>query len=52
VKRVGFIYDSICDINNIKKAIMKSSLGKRRRIAKIKRKNRLSYKDAAAVISY
>lgn len=29
MKRVGFIYDSICDINNIKRAIMKSSLGKR-----------------------
>ena len=29
MKRVGYIYDSICDINNIKRAIMKSSLGKK-----------------------
>src|SRR5690554_3478805 len=30
LKRVGYIYDRICDIDNIKKAIMKSSLGKRK----------------------
>lgn len=29
MKRVGYIYDSICDISNIKHAIMKASLGKR-----------------------
>lgn len=29
MKRTGYIYNSICDIENIKKAIMKSSLGKR-----------------------
>ncbi len=29
MKRVGYIYESICDLENIKKAIMKSSLGKR-----------------------
>ena len=29
MKRVGYIYDKICDIENIKTAIMKSSLGKR-----------------------
>jgi RNA-directed DNA polymerase len=29
VKRVGYLYPAICDIENIKKAIMKSSLGKR-----------------------
>ena len=37
MKRFGYIYDSICDINNIKRAITKSSLGKRhqRRVADI-----------------
>lgn len=30
MKRVGYIYDSICDIENIKNAIMKASLGKRK----------------------
>lgn len=29
MKRIGFIYDKICDIENIKHAIMMSSLGKR-----------------------
>jgi RNA-directed DNA polymerase len=29
VKRTGYIYENICDIENIKKAILKSSLGKR-----------------------
>jgi RNA-directed DNA polymerase len=29
MKRVGYIYDKICDIENIKTAIMRSSLGKR-----------------------
>jgi len=29
MKRVGFIYDKICDIENIRKAIHKSSAGKR-----------------------
>lgn len=29
LKRIGFIYEKICDIENIKLAIMKSSLGKR-----------------------
>lgn len=29
MKRQGYIYEKVCDINNIKLAIMKSSLGKR-----------------------
>lgn len=29
LKRVGYIYEKICDLENIKTAIMKSSLGKR-----------------------
>jgi RNA-directed DNA polymerase len=29
MKRAGYLYPAICDINNIKRAIMKSSLGKR-----------------------
>ena len=29
MKRIGYIYEKICDINNIKVAIMRSSLGKR-----------------------
>jgi RNA-directed DNA polymerase len=32
MKRVGYIYEKICDIENIKTAIMKSSLGKRDKI--------------------
>lgn len=31
MKRVGYLYDRICDIENIKKAILKASLGKRNR---------------------
>ena len=30
VKRVGNIYNKVCDLDNIKKAIYKSSLGKRK----------------------
>ena len=29
MKRAGYVYEKICDIENIKKAIMKASLGKR-----------------------
>jgi len=29
MKRVGYLYDKICDIDNIKLAIKKSSRGKR-----------------------
>ena len=29
MKRVGYIYEKICDLDNIKTATMKSSLGKR-----------------------
>lgn len=29
MKRVGYIFERICDLENIKTAIMKSSLGKR-----------------------
>jgi len=29
MKRIGYLYDKICDIDNIKLAIMKASLGKR-----------------------
>lgn len=37
MKRVGNIYDKICDLDNIKTAIMKSSLGKRdqRRVKRV-----------------
>lgn len=31
MKRVGYLYDRICDIDNIKSAILKASLGKRNR---------------------
>lgn len=31
MKRVGYLYERICDIENIKKAILKASLGKRNR---------------------
>jgi RNA-directed DNA polymerase len=31
MKRTGYIYERVCDIENIKTAILKSSLGKRRR---------------------
>lgn len=31
MKRVGYLYDRICDIENIKTAILKASLGKRNR---------------------
>lgn len=30
MKRAGYLYDGICDLENIKKAILKSSLGKRK----------------------
>lgn len=29
MKRIGYIYEKICSIENIKQAILKSSLGKR-----------------------
>jgi len=31
MKRIGFLYEKICDLDNIKLAIMKASLGKRNR---------------------
>lgn len=31
MKRVGYIFEQVCDLENIKTAIMKASLGKRRR---------------------
>lgn len=30
MKRIGFIYEKVCDVENIKHAIMKASLGKRK----------------------
>lgn len=31
MKRVGHLYEQICDLENIKQAIMKASLGKRQK---------------------
>ncbi len=31
MKRTGYIYDKVCDLDNIKEAILKASLGKRHR---------------------
>lgn len=40
MKRIGFIYEKICDIDNIKKAIKNASKGKKKRkyVANVNRK--------------
>jgi len=43
VKRVGYIYENICDIDNIKNAILKASLGKRHKKYVMKILNNIDY---------